>query len=379
LVLEYSPFLEPRIVHLITTIMRGGAENQLLILAAEQVKSGWQVDVIYLKGESELMREFTELGASVHSQFANMSPPLQAHKIRKFLHSPDFRNAVIHGHLPRAQIVASLSLSKSQSLICSRHDEDQFYPDRNRYISKLFFKMINSRVQSWIAISEAVKNRMNYFGEISSRNEVRVVHYGYGSKILKPDPEVVENLKSQYALNDSSFVIGCVARLVWQKDHATLIHAFGLFQKNNPDSKLILVGDGPMRFQLENLSKTMSLENSVIFTGKVSSVQEHLSLLDVFILPSRTEGFGLVLLEAMHIGVPIISSNASALPEVLGDAGLLFAVGEPADLLEKLTMMQDQKVQSNYSKLGKKRLAEFSPEIMWSKVNDIYEKAALLK
>jgi len=359
--------------------MRGGAENQLLILAAEQVKSGREVDVIYLKGESELMQDFTESGASVHSKFANMSPPLQVHKIRKFLHSPHFRNAVIHGHLPRAQIVASLSVSKSQSLICSRHDEDQFYPNKHKKISKVIFKIVNSKVQSWIAISEAVKNRMNYFGEISNGTEARVVHYGYANKTVKPKPGVVENLKSQYALNNSSFVIGCVARLVWQKDHETLINAFGLFQEHNPDSKLILVGDGPMRFQLENLTKIMSLENSVIFAGKVNSVQEHLSLLDVFVLPSSTEGFGLVLLEAMHAGVPLISSNASALSEVLGDAGLLFAVGQPADLLEKLTIMQDQKVQSNYSKLGKKRLAEFSPEIMWSKVNEIYEKAALLK
>lgn len=379
LVIEHSQLPKPRIVHLITTIMRGGAENQLLVLITEQIKSGREVDVIYLKGKDELASAFIEIGASVHSEFANIGLVLQLCRIRKFLNLENLQNAIIHAHLPRAQIIASFSLHKSQSFVCSRHDEDRFYPGSNRHISKIIFKLVNSRILIWIAISEAVRLRMISYGEISKGTDIQVVHYGHGSQTFQPDSEEVENLKLRYKMNNNGMVIGCVARLVWQKDHKTLLRAFALFQKLNPDSRLILVGDGPMRSQLESLTKNLLLENAVIFAGKVNAVREHLSLMDVFVLPSTTEGFGLVLLEAMEAGVSIISSNASALPEVLGGAGLLFEVGQPSDLNEKFVIIQDRKVQRKYVALGRARLAEFSPEIMWSNVNHIYERAALLK
>ena len=379
LAIEHSQFLKPRIVHLITTIMRGGAENQLLVLISEQIKSGREVEVIYLKGEDELAGALIEIGALVHREFANIGFVLQLCRIGKFLSLENLQNAIIHAHLPRAQIIASFSLHKSQSLVCSRHDEDQFYPGAGRHISKIIFKLVNSRILFWIAISEAVRLRMISYGEISKGTDIQVIHYGHGSQNFQADSDKVENLKLRYKMNNNEIVIGCIARLVWQKDHETLLRAFALYQKLNPDSRLILVGDGPMRSQLESLTKNLLLEDAVIFAGKSNLVREHLSLMDVFVLPSTTEGFGLVLLEAMEAGVPIISSNASALPEVLGDAGLLFAVGQPSDLNEKLVMIQDLEVQMKYAALGRARLAEFSPEIMWSKISHIYERAALLK
>lgn len=367
------------IVHVITTIMRGGAENQLLILVQQQVQAGREVDVIYLKGEPELAQQFIALGAIVHNEYANISLPVQVIKIRKFLSTAKLEQSIIHAHLPRAQVVVSLALSKSRNFICSRHDEAQFYPGKNRYVSKIIFKFVNSKVIYWIAISESVKQKMITHKEIPTRNEIQVVHYGYGNKDSKLSLGVIEDLRIRYKLARNNFVIGCVARHVWQKDHECLLRAFALFQQHNQESKLVLIGDGPMRPHLERLTESLSLKRSVIFAGKVSSVREHLSLLDVFVLPSTTEGFGLVLLEAMQAGIPLISSNASALPEVVGNAGLLFEVGQPADLFEKLTIMQRPEVQISYSNLGRLRLREFSPELMWSKVSDIYEKAARLK
>ena len=358
--------------------MRGGAENQLLILAEQQVKAGRKVNVIYLKGESELHGAFSELGVYVHRNFANIPITVQVFRLILLFRKTKFKDSIIHAHLPRAQIVAFLSKLKSQKMICTRHDEDTFYPGKNKNISKLLFKLVDSRTNVWIAISEAVKERMISYGEMPSKSKIQVVHYGSAIKKLQVEIGAVENLRNRYKLDTDTFVIGCVARLVWQKDHECLLNAFSLFQIKNPKSKLILVGDGIMRTYLEEFTKKLSLQDSVIFTGKVSTVREHLGLMDVFVLPSTTEGFGLVLLEAMEAGVPIISSNASALPEVLGDAGLLFEVGQPGDLVKKLDLMQDPSVLLKYSRLGHSRLKEFSPELMWSKVGAIYKKAELL-
>lgn len=359
--------------------MRGGAENQLLVLAKQQIGSGQNVHVIYLKGDSELAPEFMDAGAIIHNQFANMPLLVQLVRIKKFLTLGHLAGSIIHAHLPRAQIIASLGMNKSQKLICSRHDEDQFYPKAKRKVSNLLFKLVDLRVEYWIAISEAVKAKMMTYNEMPRKANIQVVHYGYGAQFTKLALDVVDRLRLKYALNSDCFVIGCVARLVWQKNHETLLQAFALFQKSYPDAKLLLVGDGPRRTHLENLANSLSIEQSVIFAGKVNSVKEHLSLMDVFVLSSTTEGFGLVLLEAMEAGIPLISSDASALAEVIGKAGLLFHVGQHTELADKLKIMLDIDVQHRYSRLGKSRLGEFSPEIMWSKVSNIYEKAAMLK
>ncbi len=359
--------------------MRGGAENQLLVLAKQQIKSGRKVHIVYLKGDAELAPEFIAAGVIIHYEFANISPLVQLVRIKKFLTLNHLVGCVIHAHLPRAQIIAFLGMNQSQKLICSRHDEDQFYPGARSKISKALFKCVDFRVKYWIAISEAVKEKMISYDEVPRNADIQVVHYGYSNQATNSARGVVDELRLSYKINSNGFVIGCVARLVWQKNHETLLRAFAQFQNNYPESKLLLVGDGPRRAHLESLANSILIENSVIFAGKVNTVKDHLSLMNVFVLPSITEGFGLVLLEAMEAGIPLISSDASALAEVIGNAGLLFQVGQHTDLADKLEIMLDPDVQSRYSKLGHLRLGQFNPEIMWTKISDIYEKAAMLK
>jgi len=367
---------DTQIVHMITTIMRGGAENQLLILVLEQVRLGQKVHVLFLKGESELAREFELSGAIVHRDFANLKPPIQIIAIRKFLSTSRFEGAIIHGHLPRAQIIAAYSVNKSQRLICSRHDEDKFYPEGKLLSSRLIFKLIDRRIDQWIAISQSVRSRMIKYGEIPRKNEIEVVHYGFESAAHAFDSSLSAKIKMEYKLNESNYVIGCVARLVWQKDHSTLLRAFRTYHLGNPKAKLILIGDGPMRGQLAQLAQELEISNSVVFAGKVSTVREHLEILDVFILPSTTEGFGLVLLEAMEAELPIIASNISAIPEVMGDCGLLFETGNSDELAIKIELFESPDTRESYSRLSRKRLMEYAPEIMCLKIMKIYEKAA---
>ena len=355
--------------------MRGGAENQLLILVSEQVKLGLEVHVIYLKGEAELANEFKNSGVIVHMNFANLPLIQQFILVRKFLGTSYFEKSVVHAHLPRAQIIAAWSKTNSQRLICTRHDEDRFFPGANFLVSKLVFKAINFRIHQWIAISKSVKMKMVEFGELPRFDDVKVVPYGLRSNTIDVDSTLIETLKSQYNLTNINFIIGCVARLVWQKDHATLLRAFHEHYSRNPESRLILIGDGPLHGRLTQLAAELKIADAVIFTGKVSTVREHLEILDVFVLPSTTEGFGLVLLEAMEAELPIIASNISALPEVLGDCGLLFQTGNSVDLAMKIKTLESAESRETYSRLSRDRLREFTPEIMCSRIANVYEKA----
>jgi glycosyltransferase involved in cell wall biosynthesis len=107
-----------------------------------------------------------------------------------------------------------------------------------------------------------------------------------------------------------------VARLADVKDQATLIRAFHIVQKANPHAELHLLGDGPLRTDLESLSKQLGLDRSVTFHGVSPNVAEFLSELDAFVLSSVSEGLPISILEAMSAGLPIVSTRVGGICEV---------------------------------------------------------------
>ena len=110
--------------------------------------------------------------------------------------------------------------------------------------------------------------------------------------------------------------LGTVARLADVKDQATLIRAFHMIQKTNPQAELHILGDGPLRTDLESLSKRLELDRSITFHGASPNVAEFLSELDVFILSSVSEGLPIAILEAMSAGLPIVSTRVGGICEV---------------------------------------------------------------
>jgi glycosyltransferase involved in cell wall biosynthesis len=113
--------------------------------------------------------------------------------------------------------------------------------------------------------------------------------------------------------------IGTVARLVDIKDQATLIRAFHIVHKNYPHAELHLLGDGPLRKNLELLSNQLGLSHSVTFQGASPNVAEFLSGLDIFAMSSLNEGLPLAVLEAMSAGLPIVSTRVGGICEVASE------------------------------------------------------------
>ena len=115
-----------------------------------------------------------------------------------------------------------------------------------------------------------------------------------------------------------------------------VVNIFNLIIQDLP-AKLLLVGDGPERPKIEQLSRRLGLSGHVKFMGKSKSIEKMMSISDLFLLPSETESFGLVALEAMASGVPVVSSNAGGLSEINknGITGYLSPVGNIEDMSEK--------------------------------------------
>jgi len=353
--------------------MLGGAEKQLIILVREQIKNGLSVTVIFLKGEDELVDILNRSGAKVVSEIANQNPVIQLFKLARFLQFNGKQISIIHAHLPRAQILSALAVRRSQKLICSRHDEDQFFPNGRKFISKFLFKVVDKKTTKWVAISDSVKKTLEIHGEITASSRVEVAHYG-----ITPISELEVPSGSVIPLRvNESLVIGCVARLVHQKDHKTLLRGFAQFSTKFADAKLMIVGDGPLMGTLQRMAREIKISEKVIWCGRVTDVNTYFQQMDIFVLASTTEGFGLVLLEAMQNGVAVIGANNSAIPEVIGNAGLLFEPGNPSDLALKLEDLSNPEMRHRLSNAGVQRLAFFTPEIMEKRIRRIYMEAGV--
>ena len=137
-------------------------------------------------------------------------------------------------------------------------------------------------------------------------------------------------------------------------------------------AKLLLVGDGPERPKIEDMCREMSICNDVRFLGKLDSIEEVLSVSDLFLMPSEKESFGLAALEAMACEVPVISSNTGGLPElnIDGKTGYTSEVGDTASMIEKsLTILDDDRLP-----VFKKNALERAKEFDIGKILPFYEQ-----
>ena len=151
-----------------------------------------------------------------------------------------------------------------------------------------------------------------------------------------------------------------------------------MFEKVNQKipSKLLMVGDGPERYGLEELCTQLGLCDRVIFIGKVRETQEVLEISDLFVLPSETESFGLAALEAMAMGVPVISSNTGGIPEVnvQGQTGFLSNVGDVDDMAKNaLYILENEDRKKTFSASALARSKVFDIDTVVSQYEDLYK------
>jgi N-acetyl-alpha-D-glucosaminyl L-malate synthase BshA len=151
-----------------------------------------------------------------------------------------------------------------------------------------------------------------------------------------------------------------------------VVHVFNRIRKEMP-AKLLLIGDGPERHNIEELCRELNLCDDVRFLGKQELVEEILSIADIFIMPSETESFGLAALEAMACQVPVISSNAGGMPElnIQGVTGFMSEVGDVDDMAANaIQVLKDDNTLKIFKQNALKRASEFDIH----RILPVYEK-----
>ena len=188
-----------------------------------------------------------------------------------------------------------------------------------------------------IAVSEyvarSVRRRLGMRG-----SRVEVIHNGVDTGLFRPDPARRDAVRESLGLRPATKVLICVGKLASQKGQETLIRAMAGLTAGASPACLLLVGDGIQRGRYESLVSDLRLRSAVSFLGERSDVPDLMRASDVLVLPSYHEGFGLVLVEALASGVPVIASRTGPVPEIVrqGETGLLVNPGDVGGLAQAI-------------------------------------------
>ncbi|BCR05279.1 glycosyl transferase family 1 [Desulfuromonas versatilis] len=207
------------------------------------------------------------------------------------------------------------------------------------------------------------------------KGKVRTILNGINTEVFSPKGE--RRLLKSLGIDDATPVVGTVARLVPEKDHITLLKACLVLTRAGHKFRLMLVGDGPMRQELEDFVAKEGLDEVVMFMGTRHDVPQLVPEFDVFTLTSRTEGVSLTLLEAMSCQIPIIATDVGGNPEVVSDSvtGFIVPAGQYEAVADKIsTLLRDPDLRKRMGQAGRERvLGKFGIEGAARQYLEIYQ------
>ena len=215
-------------------------------------------------------------------------------------------------------------------------EHGRFYPDSRKFKRRLINPILQRMTAAITSISQATKAALVGFENLNG-SKIEVIYNGIADTHVAPNAK----LRSELGLVDSDIVIGTISRLDVIKNHPMILRALQRSLKLHPNLRLLIVGDGPMRDELHQLSHDLGVKDHVIFTGLQPKPQAYLAIMDIFLLPSLSEGTSMTLLEAMCFAKPSIATAVGGTPEILVDkkTGLLIANKDEDGLVKAIQIL----------------------------------------
>ena len=268
--------------------------------------------------------------------------------------------ALLHAHDAHSLTLAGLAAwySKAPLIVTRRVD----FPLRRRGFW--------TRADRVIAISDAVARMVQADGIDPKR--IIVVRSGIDlDEVQRATPL---GLRQQLGLPEGALLAINLGALVPHKDHVTLLHGAALLRERFPLLHWVIAGDGPLRGELEAMRQALGLRECVHLLGHVSQPLRVLADATVFVMSSRQEGLGTSVLDAMARGIPVASTTAGGLPEMLADgAGLLVPPEQPSALAEAVArLLTEPGLRDQVQARALSVVQRFSAQRMAAEVGTVY-------
>lgn len=311
-----------RVIHVVSSLGVGSGVMNLLMNYYRNIdRTKIQFDFLYFYDvDGEFKDEITLLGGKYHKIGLPKNFIKCRNQIKLFLDSSKYKYNIIHCHPLYSNLLFIGFKYNIKCLIQHSHTAKYSNKRLSAFRNKIILFLNKNSITNYIACGDKAK-------EIFLKKEVLkkgclILNNGIDFKKFTFDSSERKKKRKEFNIMDNkTIVFGNVARFSSEKNHDILINIFKKYHDQNLNSKLILVGNGPLESKLKNQINSLGLTDDVIFTGIRTDVNKLLNAIDVFILPSDFEGFGIAALEAeanglmtiCSIGVPndvILSKNA---------------------------------------------------------------------
>lgn len=328
-----------RIVIHVPTLRGGGAERVCVLIANELARRGHDVSLLVWDGSGPNAQhvsspvKIVDLGFRAHGEkFGKIAT------IRAFLRAlPVWRRLepdIVFSALEFANVLTALALTltaRKAAFFPSFHAAGSLKADSlGSRLAPLLSRIVSRRSTTAIAVSQGIAS------DLQSRGfaEEKITVIGNPIPAMPATPTDDALWRDRLSLMGHGPVIITLGRLVEVKDHRTLIAAFARLAPER-QARLVIFGDGPLSSELEKHAAELGVQDKILFAGYVGNPAACYAIADLFVLSSRSEGFGNVLVEAMSAGVPVVSTDAPHGPrEILADGryGALVPVGDAGAL-----------------------------------------------
>ncbi|WP_323158404.1 glycosyltransferase [Pseudomonas viridiflava] len=213
------------------------------------------------------------------------------------------------------------------------------FGDYQRRSRKLFANLFRKRL-SLLGVSDSVRDDMRKSLPAWPTERIETLYNRIDVEQLQGSQFSAEDARVELGLSPSAWIVGNVGRLHPDKDQATVLRGFALALPSLPEnSQLVILGKGRLEESLKELARELGIGANVMFMGQVADARRYFKAFDVFALSSDHEPFGMVLLEAMVAGVPVVATSCGGAREVVEDVGLLFPLGDEQRLAQGLMHM----------------------------------------
>jgi glycosyltransferase involved in cell wall biosynthesis len=368
-----------KLVFVISSLGGGGAERVLVDLISSLDRRKYNVLLVVFEEVTDLQKHLPPYIKVIYLNKRSRWDFFKLIiKLGKILN--EFTPTIVISSLYHTNIVTGLAsfLQKRKSvLILWEHNYPPKYLPKVKLnkIVRLLMQLTYNKADTIVTVSNKIRDYFSEEFKIDPKNIQTIYNPIIIKTLIEKSKEEVEHLF--FGENNTKIIIS-VGRLTEQKRFDLLLKAFSLVRKNNEDVRLIILGKGFLRKDLENLAKELNIHKWVDLVGFKVNPYAWMAKADIFVLCSDYEGFPVVLLEAMECGVPIISTDCLTGPNEIitnNKNGLLIPTGNEDALSNAiLSLLKDEKLRQEFSENGRHRAKDFDIEKITPKFEELFNQ-----
>lgn len=362
-----------RLLLILPSFHRGGNEEHALTIARAAVQRGWEVHAAFPRsgGTDALAADFHSSGVRCHA-LSSLQDALIARGsfLRTLVLLQRITPDVVQINLPWPDWLLGCQLACALRGVPTAVVFQLVPPHVNiTQQRRKLYRWALSRKQRWVAVSENNRSLLSEKFGVPGGSLDLIYNGTRLGPPLAPDEarRIRAHVRAELRVPDSARILLTVASLTPQKGHELYVQAIPHIAQDFPDVRFVWIGDGDLRGHLQEKLKDYGVAEKVHLLPYRNDVMQWMHAADLFVFPTWYEGHPFVLLEAMSAGLPVVSSAASGIPELItsNEHGLLFRTGDSCALLETLRWaLRHEEAMRGMAANARKRVQDFSVERM---------------